>query len=130
MMSGAAGTVKASTSRKTSPLIRSQNSPSSWTSGHGRWSTALRSVVSMNAALTVNDSEASSERLMNDCVWRRCERPPTGSSAMLALPAGASAPTQYVTPSGVEAIWPVAMLSGGSDVPSRKKTSVSRNVGP
>jgi hypothetical protein len=33
-------------------------------------------------------------------------------------------------PSAVEAIWPVAMPSEGSDDPSGENTSESRNVGP
>ena len=130
MMSGAGGTVKASTSKKSWPLMRSQRRPSAWISGQVRCRMSLRSVVSMNAADSVTESDASGTRLMKLCVCSRSACPPIGSSATLALPPGASAPTQKVRPSSVEAIWPVAMPSDGSDVPSGSKTSVSRKVGP
>ena len=94
MMSGAGGTVKACTSRNSSPFTRSQNNPSACAGGQRRPRKALRSVVSMNAALTVNVNDASGVRLMNDCVWRSWERPPIGSSGRPAMPKGASAPTQ------------------------------------
>ena len=93
-MSGAAGTVKARTSRNSSPLTRSQNNPSACCGGQLRLRMALPSVVSMNAAVNVNDSDASGSRLMNDRVWVSRERPPIGSSGRLAMPLGASAPTQ------------------------------------
>ena len=84
----------------------------------------------MNAADSVKDSDASSVRLMNDCVSRSCEMLPIGASGCVASPAGASAPTQYVTSFSNEVIWPVAMPSGGRDVSSGKNTSLSRKVGP
>jgi hypothetical protein len=94
MMSGAGGTVKACTSRNSSPLTRSQNSPSACCRRAAAAEEGVESVVSMNAALTVKVSDASGVRLMNDCVWRSWERPPIGSSGRPAMPAGASAPTQ------------------------------------
>ena len=38
--------------------------------------------------VNVNDSEASAARLMNDWVWRSCDRPPIGSAGISALPPG------------------------------------------
>ena len=129
MMSGAAGTVNALTSRDSWPLMKSQTGPLAWISGH-RFSPRLRSLASMKAALTVNDNEASGASLAKLCVWVSRETPPIGASGRLPLPSGASAPAQYVTPSADDAICPVAMPSGGSDVPSRSMMSVSRKANP
>ena len=109
--------------------MKSQTGPLAWISGH-RFSPKLRSLASMKAALTVNDNEASGASLAKLCVWVSRETPPIGASGRLPLPSGASAPAQYVTPSADDAICPVAMPSGGSDVPSRSMMSVSRKANP